>query len=60
VKHPTHGEIYSMKNMGWIRHVLHMGETWSVHKTLHETPAETRPFQRLKHIEEDNIKMNYM
>jgi len=44
VKHPTHEEIYSMKNMGWIRHVLHIGETRPVYKTLHETSAEMRPF----------------
>jgi len=31
VKHPTREEIYSMKNTGWIRHVLHIGETRSVH-----------------------------
>ena len=43
VKHPTHEEIYSMKNMGWIRHLLHTAETRSVNKTLHETPAEMRP-----------------
>ena len=50
VKHPTHEEIYSMKNMGCIRHVLHIGETRSVDKTFREIPAEKRPFQRLKHI----------
>jgi hypothetical protein len=44
--------------MRWVGHVVHMGKTRNENKILVGKPEGKRPFERLRHRWEDNIKMD--
>jgi len=49
--------VIKLKRMRWAEHVARIGERRSAYRVLVGKPKRKRPFGRLGHRWEDNIKM---
>jgi hypothetical protein len=49
--------VIKSRKIRWAGHVVHMGEMRNAYKILVGKPEGKRPFLRLRHRWEDNIKM---
>jgi hypothetical protein len=47
-----------LRRMGWVGHVVHMGEGRNVYRVLVGKPKGKRPLERPRHRWEDGIKMD--
>jgi hypothetical protein len=50
--------VIKSRKMRWVGHVVCMGEMRSAYSILIGKPERKRPFGRLRHRWEDNIRMN--